>query len=409
MYAIQINPAAWIGLAMLVATNTCHGDGNQPVVSAPVLGQGFADAQKKAANAANAYASTLAKKGSPIYNAELRKALTLAYPTSILSSPKAMHEMSSYLRNNSKALSDATPQQLHASIVDIVGGTPVDGDARAVLPHPPVPAITKLDRDPRFARNFSILLNASHDRVYGGLPTKRFQNTVALSGKGLCTGIVVGRNAILTAQHCVCDGATESAFVGADMLGNGDEYAIKSTAVMKACGSPKANMADVGIVFTEKPFSDQVEPARMASAIEIDQAATLRAVGFGRTEDNVKGRKMMVDLPVASSSCTGVVQGPAGLVSDTSYYGCNARFELVAGQPLLGKDTCNGDSGGPLFVESKDMNTGATSFVLAAITSRAIETPGMAACGDGGIYVRVDGAVRAWIDTQLRPLAVGTR
>ncbi len=409
MYARHMILVAWAGLTVLAATNVCVGADNKTIVQTPVVGQGFADAQKKAASAANAYASTLAKKGTPTYTAELRRALTLAYPTSILSSPKAINEFSSYLRNNSKDLSEATPQQLHASIVDIVGGTPVDGDDRPLPPRPSIPTVTKVDRDPRFARNFLALLSESHDRVYGGLPTKQFPNTVALSGKGLCTGVVVGKNAVLTAQHCICDGATESVFVGADILGNGDEYKVKSTAVMKACGSPKASMADVGIIFTENAFRDPVEPAKMASPTQIDRATTLRAVGFGRTEDNVSGRKMMVDLPVASPNCTGVVQIPGGSASDTIYYGCNAHFELVAGQPLLGKDTCNGDSGGPLFVEDKDPTTGAKTFSLAAITSRAVETPGMAACGDGGIYVRVDSAVRSWIDTQLKPVAVGTR
>lgn len=130
MYARHMILVAWAGLTVLAATNVCVGADNKTIVQTPVVGQGFADAQKKAASAANAYASTLAKKGTPTYTAELRRALTLAYPTSILSSPKAINEFSSYLRNNSKDLSEATPQQLHASIVDIVGGTPVDGDDR---------------------------------------------------------------------------------------------------------------------------------------------------------------------------------------------------------------------------------------------------------------------------------------
>ena len=96
----------------------------------------------------------------------------------------------------------------------------------------------------------------------------------------------------------------------------------------------------------------------------------------------------MVDVPVASSLGDGTVTTAAGTVEDATFYRCSSGREMVAGAASLDKDTCNGDSGGPLFVQSSDGN-----LYLAATTSRATGTPGLRPCCDGGIYVRSDGLV----------------
>ena len=59
-------------------------------------------------------------------------------------------------------------------------------------------------------------------------------------------------------------------------------------------------------------------------------------------------------------------------------------------KPLLGKDTCSGDSGGPFYVTD-----GKSGWLLAGATSRSTKSA-MATCGDGGIYVRLD-RYREWI------------
>ena len=64
-------------------------------------------------------------------------------------------------------------------------------------------------------------------------------------------------------------------------------------------------------------------------------------------------------------------------------YGCDAGLEFVAGKPLLAKDSCTGDSGGPFYIE------GPKGWLLAGATSSATNSAPND-CGDGGIYVRVE-------------------
>lgn len=73
--------------------------------------------------------------------------------------------------------------------------------------------------------------------------------------------------------------------------------------------------------------------------------------------------------------------------------GFHAQYEFVAGRKGLGKDTCNGDSGGPAYI---DTNSGP---VVAGLTSRATRDADVP-CGAGGIYVRVD-MFREWINGVL--------
>jgi secreted trypsin-like serine protease len=115
----------------------------------------------------------------------------------------------------------------------------------------------------------------------------------------------------------------------------------------------------------------------------IDAAGDARAVGFGNVDAQGSfgyGVKRQVDLPIASPSCTGAVGGQ----DDSMAYGCDPSLEIVAGKPLLAKDSCTGDSGGPLYIQND-----AKQWLLAAATSRATDSA-MSSCGDGGIYVRVD-------------------
>ena len=81
------------------------------------------------------------------------------------------------------------------------------------------------------------------------------------------------------------------------------------------------------------------------------------------------------------------------LSAQANRLGFDADLEFVAGRKQLGKDTCNGDSGGPAYIRIGN------TWKLAGTTSRATEDA-THNCGDGGIYGRVD-KHREWIDNIL--------
>jgi Trypsin len=79
--------------------------------------------------------------------------------------------------------------------------------------------------------------------------------------------------------------------------------------------------------------------------------------------------------------------------------GCLLEVEVQLLDIAETKDTCNGDSGGPLFMDNGDS---AAQQVLAAVTSRAMSPP-RKSCGSGGIYTSVfsEEAI-AWLKTVMQ-------
>jgi hypothetical protein len=322
-------------------------------------GPGSPEAQK-AGRAALAFARSVAEAGTPEFTEALRNASALA------------------------------------------GGHPIEGTANRARSQP-VHVRGLLDLDPRYRQNFESM--DPQQRIFGGerVPPGLYPDTVAITGNGrICTGTLVTNTAVLTAAHCVCRGVTETVFVG-DSLGSATaQITVANGTPMIDCTAP-LQTGDVGVLFLNQPAP--VQPRKFAHDSLIDAAAVARAVGFGRTENPIAepiGIKRRVDVPVTSIACKGTVKTTDGVFTDTTYYGCSAGQELVAGAPSLDKDSCNGDSGGPLFVTAADGN-----LYLAGATSRATGPPGLRPCGDGGIYVRTDARVRKWLQTLGVTVAVG--
>lgn len=214
-------------------------------------------------------------------------------------------------------------------------------------------------------------------RIVGGVADTYFNDCVCIGGVGdyCCTGTLIGKNVVITAGHCFpCIRVGTRVFVGRDISKAGVE--LTGTAYQHPGYGKSGKHNDVcAIVLTSDVEPGVLLPRQVASSVEIDTATFIRAAGYGTTNSTGTqgfGKRRYVDIPIAEANCTG-----------QHGYGCDVGFEFVAGSTGLNIDTCKGDSGGPAYILVGDQ------WVLAGITSRATMNAAHA-CGDGGIYVRVD-------------------
>jgi secreted trypsin-like serine protease len=243
--------------------------------------------------------------------------------------------------------------------------------------------------DPRYLQNARALAQraAKRLRVIGGsrVTGTNFADCVAVGNDDEygCTGTLIAKNVVVTAGHC--SNVATRVFFGNDVNGKGKTMAVKER--IRHPGYHSSKNHDLMVLKLEKAAT--VRPRLLADSMRIDGATDGRGVGFGNIDANGSfgyGTKRQVDVPIASVACSGKV----GRQKDSMAYGCDLGVEFVAGKPLLGKDTCSGDSGGPFYVSD-----GGNGWLLAGATSRSTKSA-MATCGDGGIYVRLD-KYREWI------------
>lgn len=209
------------------------------------------------------------------------------------------------------------------------------------------------------------------EEVMGGVETDDFPDCCAVGNdqKYYCSGTLIAPNVIVTAEHC-CD-VTRVFLQGKSVFEPNEGETIR---VIKQFAHPEV---DLRVLILE--HNSQVEPRHVAQGNEILDVKTALVAGFGTIDKDGTigyGLKRCVEVPVMS------LDGSAA--TDFKKYGCLPNREMVAGHRGLKRDTCRGDSGGPLYIKSLKGD-----YYLLGATSRGARG-GLSACGDGGIYVRVD-------------------
>jgi secreted trypsin-like serine protease len=257
-----------------------------------------------------------------------------------------------------------------------------------------IPSATKrvsVDDDSRFRANTLQMVrqttSGAQPRIFGGtiVVASRYPDAVSIQGPGgYCTGTLIAPNVVLTAAHCQCGNVNKTVAIGVNLQTPDQVISVVRGIAMNDC-TDSLRGKDVALLFLEKAPTN-VPPRVLAKAASITNIVDVVAVGFGLTEHGTSGIKLMTDIPVASSACNGSADG----IDDVTHYGCAKDAELVAGMQNLNKDTCKGDSGGPIYIK-----TGAGEYLVGA-TSRGIQ--GAAECGDGGVYELVQGAILEWIE-----------
>jgi V8-like Glu-specific endopeptidase len=203
--------------------------------------------------------------------------------------------------------------------------------------------------------------------VYGAQPGAR-------SGF-LCTGSVIAPSVILTAAHCVSPletgaGAVFTVITGSDIdKGAGQELAVSAVHANPLWSADNLeNGHDQGIVVLSQPMSLRPLPINRRPLGSSQLGRAVRIVGYGLDDGS---RQTGADVKRQALTTLGSILTNLVLVGNSRH------------------GTCNGDSGGPAFMNVAGVETivGTTSY-------------GNADCTDGGFDARVDTDL-AFIDQYL--------
>ncbi|KAJ2346854.1 hypothetical protein GGF43_004890, partial [Coemansia sp. RSA 2618] len=216
------------------------------------------------------------------------------------------------------------------------------------------------------------------------------------AGGTTCTGSLIAPNVVLTAGHCVFAG--KDTLYDASVFHIGFNHTTPSTTttfkgysvskvVVNSDFNQRSLQNDLALLFLEKDVpSDVAETVKIFTG-NVSTETQLFAAGFGITdpsdETSVPSSLMQVELKAGNDSfCR----------ENSATY--NPKY-LICTDGTAGKDTCSGDSGGPLATMVGD------EMVLVGLTSYApltVSNPdGLCGqAGSTGYYVHID-AYLSWI------------
>ena len=239
-------------------------------------------------------------------------------------------------------------------------------------------------------------LTEAGQEIVGGVQTTIGANPwqVSLqtsSGFHFCGGSVINANWVLTAQHCVTDGAPARVVAGITKVSASSTGQIRTVAqLVKYPGYVDASQGkDVALLRLSTPLdlsganvkAIPIVTAADASAGVAGVGSVVRVTGWGTlssggsSPDNL----MTVDVNVLSNSSVQASYPQETITAD----------QLGAAAP--GKDSCQGDSGGPLTALK------GSTRVLAGVVSWGY------GCADSrypGLYARVS-SFESWINSTI--------
>ncbi len=235
---------------------------------------------------------------------------------------------------------------------------------------------------------------AAYERIVGGETVEwgEFPECACIGNDNdwFCTGVLVAPRLVVTAAHCaplidkVYLGGRAHTLIGVD----GTVVDVDKVIVHPDYDGWLTPSHDIALLILAEDAD--VEPTPIASNEEVAEEDNLLLVGFGfehPTQNIGFGTKRKVDVPLTKTADV-----PADVIDALEEkHGFAAEWEVHAGRKYLGKDSCNGDSGGPAYI----VVDGARK--VAAVTSRAAHSS-ETRCGDGGIYTRIAPYI-PWINT----------
>ncbi|MFM9107344.1 MAG: trypsin-like serine protease [Chloroflexota bacterium] len=203
---------------------------------------------------------------------------------------------------------------------------------------------------------------AAEPAIIGGAPvpsgTYRFMTFLTRDGGQLCGGALITPNHVLTAAHCMAGGATASslmAYIGGNVKSGGIPQGGLTRTVSQIAVHPLWNPVTRDYDAAVLTLGQAVPPAAgggvdplpltgSGSSLGLAPGTSLTVAGWGQTSltpPAYPSQLMAVNVPVqANPACA--ANGPA--------YNPDTMF--CAGPLAGGQDSCFGDSGGPIFLNS---------------------------------------------------------
>ncbi len=228
---------------------------------------------------------------------------------------------------------------------------------------------------------------AIDDLIIGGEPVLSGdpvgESTVAIDvGFGTCTGSLIAHDLVLTAAHCVNNGAMKIIFSSKTR----DPNAITARVIGQAIhpeyyeSTDVRDRNDIAVLRFEGHPPLGFAPARLlpeGTNLEIGQAVVL--AGYGVTDGS-------------TSTGSGTLRRVTTTVRDPHY----SRTEIQVEQSE-GRGACRGDSGGPAFIEENGV------YYLFGVTNW-----GPGACDEYGVFANIN-AHRTWLEDSIERLRQAQR